>query len=451
MGQGVVKLRRHLGEPEALIRQNQRPLEQVTTGSLEALYRFSQALDFHAQSNIELAIEALEAAVRLDPQFATAHSKLAIYSGGTGSYQRAFRAAEQAYKLRNRVSERERYQISATYHLDCLQYENALKDFQQAVILDSINGDAYRQIAMLHANLGEPHAGIAPARKARDLSPYSVINEGVLILLLAQAGRPDEALRELELARKRFENQTYLYWGEGIAWQVKGDFRRAQRAFQVLAEGGTTYESHGRILLAQSLMLEGRFLQAIDMLEGGLGRDNRQRFERNEAIRSLLLAKAYTLVGDTERAQEYIERVEALPDLPMHIKLLRAAGIHSAEVGDLERARRIMLRLEELRELYPGALSNGVSAQLQGEILAAEGRREEAKRVLKKASILWDDASALRSYARLWLGLGECAEALPSLKKIREERARAFGDFFAVWADGAWAERAILDCQAAGL
>ena len=254
----AVDLRRHLGEPEALIQQNRRPLEQVTTSSLEALYRFSQALDLHAAGKIELAIKALEAAVRLDPQFAMAFNRLALYTGGTGDYQQSFQAAERAYALRDRVSERESYRISATYHLNCMQYEEALKDYQQAIILDPEDSDSWRQIAQLHANLGEPQAGIEPARKARDLPPTSVINEGVLALLLAQAGHPDEALSEVRAARKRFGNETYLYWPEGIAWQVKGNGQRAREAFKALSEGDTTYDSHAKLLIAQSLMLDGR-------------------------------------------------------------------------------------------------------------------------------------------------------------------------------------------------
>jgi serine/threonine-protein kinase len=447
MGPAVLELRRHLGEPESLIQQNRRPLEQVTTSSLEALQRFAQALDLHAEGKIELAIEALEAAVRLDPQFAAAYSLLAIYSGGTGDYQRAFKAAEQAYALRDRVSERERYQISATYHLDCMQYEEALKDFQQAIILDPEDSSSYRQIALLHANLGEPYAGIEPARKARDLPPPSIINAGVLALLLAQAGRPDGALRELKFARKRFGDETYLYWPEGIAWQVKGDSLRAQAAFKALSEGDTTYESHARILLAQSLMLDEKYHQAEALLESGSSLDNRLHFGRNEALRDLLLAKIAVLKGQSSRARQYLERMEGLADLPMNLKMIRAAAVLSAEIGDLQRAERLLRRIEMLRDLYPSALSRGAAAQIRGAIETARGNFEKARRSLGEARLLWEDAGLLDSQALLWLAQGKCDQAAPILEQLLAIKGRVVSDFFTPWVYEVTARQRLTECR----
>ncbi len=451
VGEAAVGLRRHLGEPEALIQQNQRPLEQVTTSSLEALSRFSQALDLHAAGNIELAIKALEAAVHMDPQFAMAYSRLALYTGGTGDYQESFQAAERAYALRDRVSERESYRISATYHLNCMQYEEALKDYQQAVVLDPEDSDSYRQIALLHANLGEPQAGIEPARKARDLPPASVINAGVLSLLLAQAGHPDEALSELQAARKRFGKDTYLYWPEGIAWQVKGDGQRARAAFKALSEGDTTYDSHARLLLAQSLMFDGQLRQAESLLDSGSSLDNRLHFDRNEAMRNLLLAKIHVLQGETGRAEQDLQRVEELADLPMNLKMLRLAAVVAAEMGSLQRAERLLRRIERLRDLYPSALSRGATAQIGGAIETARGDFGKARQSLDEARRSWEDSGLLHTQAHLWLEQGRCVEAVPLLEQIVAHKSGAMGDFFSLWADGAQADKDLNRCRKANL
>ena len=447
MGDATVALRRRLGEPESLIEQNRLPLEQVTTPSLEALYRFSQALELHAEGKIELAAEALEAAIRLDPQFASAHGRLAIYAGGTGDYERAFRAAHRAYELRHSVSEPERHQISATYHLHYMQYEEALKDFQQAIILDPEDSDSYRQIALLQANLGVPQAGIEPARKARDLLPTSVINEGVLSLLLAQAGHPDEALSELHSARERFGNETYLYWPEGIAWQIKGDGQRARAAFKALSEGDTTYVSHARLLLAQSLMLDGRVREAEAVLESGSGMDNRLHFDRNEAMRNLLLAKNHVLQGKPEEAEQDLQRVEELADLLIHLKMLRLAGVVAAEIGSLERAGRLLTRVESMRDLYPSALSRGAAAQIRGAIETSRGDFAKARQSLDEARRFREDVSVLHSQAHLWLTQGRCDEAMPILEEILTIRSRMIGDFFTPWIYGASARQSLTECR----
>ena len=449
VGEVVVSLRRHLGEPEALIQQNQRPLEQVTTSSLDALYRFSQALDLHAAGNIELAIKALEAAVRMDPQFAMAYSRLALYTGGTGDYQESFQAAERAYALRDRVSERESYRISATYHLNCMQYEEALKYYQQAILLDPEDSDSYRQIALLHANLGEPQAGIESARKARDLPPASVINEGVVSLLLAQAEHPEEALRDLRSARKRFGNETYLYWPEGIAWQIKGDGQRARAAFKALSEGATTYDSHARLLLAQSLMLGGQVREAEAVLSSGSSMDNRLHFDRNEAMRNLLLVKVHVLQGENEAAEQDLQRVEELADLPMNLKMLRLAGVVAAEIGSLERADRLLRRVEHIRDLYPSALSRGAAAQIRGAIETTRGDFARARQSLDEAHRSWEDVSLLHSQAHLWLTQGRCGEAVPILEQVLVNRSRMIGDFFTPWIYGTEAHQGLEECHRA--
>lgn len=431
--QAAAELRSLLGEPRALIEQSREPLERVTTPSLKALSHFTQALDLHAEGKIELAIEALKAAVRIDPQFATAYSRLSIYQGGVGNYDAAFEAAERAFQLRDRVSERERHRIAGTYHLDRLQYEEALREFQQAVLLDPEDSDSHRQIALLHANLGEAHLGIEPARKARDLPPQSVINQGVLILLLAQAQRPDEALRELETARERFGNDPYLYWGEGVARVVKGDLEGARAAFEALAEGDTTYASHARILLAQTLMMEGKLREAIAQLEMGLALDARKGYERNGAIRSFFLAKAHALSGDREEAERHLAVIEGVSVHPMYLKVFRNAALLAVEIGDLDRAGRLLESIEDLHGRYPSALSRGAVAQVRGEIHRARGEVEHARGSFDEARSSWDDPSTLRSLAFFWAERGECAKARRLLDQIVSARGRGTGDFFAPW------------------
>jgi tetratricopeptide (TPR) repeat protein len=57
-----------------------------------------------------------ERATQLDPNFAMAHARLAAIYGNTSDYPRAGAAAERAYQLRDRVSERERFYIESHYY-----------------------------------------------------------------------------------------------------------------------------------------------------------------------------------------------------------------------------------------------------------------------------------------------------------------------------------------------
>ncbi|MCP4201130.1 MAG: protein kinase, partial [bacterium] len=66
-----------LGEPQAAIEENRRPLEKVTTANLEALKAYSLGQRRISEDRNEDAIQFLARALELDPEFAMAHAKLA--------------------------------------------------------------------------------------------------------------------------------------------------------------------------------------------------------------------------------------------------------------------------------------------------------------------------------------------------------------------------------------
>jgi serine/threonine protein kinase/tetratricopeptide (TPR) repeat protein len=431
IGNIAEELRGALGEPHALVRQNRRPLDQVTTSSLEALQRFSQALDLHAQGHIEVAIESLEMAIDLDPEFAMAYSRLSTYQNGIGLLEESFASADQAYRLRSRVSERERYQIESTYHINRLQYDEAIRALQRAVLLDPADANSHRHIAMLHANLGNAEAGLGSARTACRLLPRNVIVRGVLVVLLAAANRPDEAIDEVRKARRSLGDDPYFYWGEGLALLGKGDSMAAKNAFHRLMKGDPTYESHGRLFLAQALIYEGRLREAAEELEAGLGLDLRMGFQRNAAIRTSLIAGVNSLLRDRPETLLHVSRLEDLKDVPIHLKHLRSGALLYCHSGEISKARALLARIEKIQDLYPSPLSSGSAAQIRGEIEQAAGRTAQARRSLEEARLHWADPPTLDSLARFWIRQRRCDKALPLLRELLSQRGRILRDYSA--------------------
>jgi Tfp pilus assembly protein PilF len=111
-------MREKLGESIATAEKFDAPLDQVTTNSLDALQAFSRGrVSMMGKGDFTAAIPQLEKAVRLDPNFAIAYAALATCYYDLGESAKAAEYAEQAYDLRNRVSERERLAIESQYHL----------------------------------------------------------------------------------------------------------------------------------------------------------------------------------------------------------------------------------------------------------------------------------------------------------------------------------------------
>jgi len=70
-------IRGKIGESLRSVRSGP-PLAQVTTGSLEALRLYSEALRFEGSGDLLRALGLLEQAFRIDPEFAMAYRKTAV-------------------------------------------------------------------------------------------------------------------------------------------------------------------------------------------------------------------------------------------------------------------------------------------------------------------------------------------------------------------------------------
>jgi tetratricopeptide (TPR) repeat protein len=108
------KFRTKVGESLATVEEHSTPLVEATTPSLEALKAYSTALKA-ILSGGGGAIPLLRRAVEIDPQFAVANAHLGFAYGVNGRSVLAAESIKKAWKLRDRVSERERLFIDFLY------------------------------------------------------------------------------------------------------------------------------------------------------------------------------------------------------------------------------------------------------------------------------------------------------------------------------------------------
>ena len=109
--------RARVGESLATIQTHEKPLEEATTASLEALKAYS-ATSAPGFGGCDARIPLLQRAVALDPEFALAHAGLGVCYGGTGQRQLAIQSAARAYELRHRTTDPERFFIEYAYDRD---------------------------------------------------------------------------------------------------------------------------------------------------------------------------------------------------------------------------------------------------------------------------------------------------------------------------------------------
>jgi len=111
------KFRTRAGESLATVEKHSMPLAEATTPSIEALKAYSTAtkLSLASADSSQSSIPLLRRAIEIDPNFAMAHAYLGFRYGRNDPALSA-EYATKAWRLRERVSDRERFYIDFTYH-----------------------------------------------------------------------------------------------------------------------------------------------------------------------------------------------------------------------------------------------------------------------------------------------------------------------------------------------
>jgi eukaryotic-like serine/threonine-protein kinase len=159
LGTAATSLRARLGESLASVQKFDVPVE-ATTPSLEALKAYSMGITTGRTKGDAEAIPFLKRAIELDPNFATAYAGLAVAYGNLGRASLGADNAKKAYDLRDRVSEREQYRISAMY------FQRATSEAEKATEAYELWARSYPRDYLPHANLGGLYANLGQWDKA---------------------------------------------------------------------------------------------------------------------------------------------------------------------------------------------------------------------------------------------------------------------------------------------
>src|ERR1700685_1961179 len=155
----ATSLRSRLGESLASVQKFDVPVE-ATTPSLEALKAYSMGITTGRTKGNAEAIPFMKRALELDPNFAMAYAGLAVIYGNLGQASLAADYAKKAYDLRDRVSEREGYRISALY------FQNVTSEVEKATEAYELWAKSYPRDFVPHGNLGFLYAGLGQYDKA---------------------------------------------------------------------------------------------------------------------------------------------------------------------------------------------------------------------------------------------------------------------------------------------
>jgi eukaryotic-like serine/threonine-protein kinase len=460
-----------VGESFASVQRHSKPLVEATTRSIEALKAYQTGLEAHMRSGEAASIPHLERAIELDPQFALAHALLGINYSVMGESVRAAESATHAYQLRDRVTDSERFFITAMYdrhvtgNIERLQqtYEAWIRTYPRDPTPHGLlaglcaHGTGQFDLAVAHAGQAlalEPGHPLASLSKATAHLSLDQLDEAAAAVESVTVGdsEPHYMFRVLRyfLALVRDDAAGM----QSQMQQAKGQGRGVMTHVAALAAAREARLTEARRLSALAVDLVGQHGERAAMFEAAAS--VREAFYGNapaarERAASALkmsdgrdvqypVALALARVGDSSRAGELAADLERrFPEDTSvrfgYLPVLRAQlalndGNPSAALRALEPAARFDLAAHGVT--YNAFFAPMYTVYLRGEAYVAAGQPAEALREFERITahrgiVLADpiDAFARLQRARIVAAAGNTADA-----------RRAYEDILAIWASG---------------
>ena len=204
LGEAGNDLREKLGESLASVAKFNKPLDQATTSSLEALKAFTEARRTSREKGVNAALPYYKRALELDPNFVRAYASLGAVYFNLDQASLGITDFKKAYELRDRVSERERYYIETMYYSKVTgELEKANQSYSQW-LLDYPGEDvAHGNLALNYMYLGQYERAIEETRASLRLTPNSVAGFTNLVGSYLALNRFEDAKNALAESEQR--------------------------------------------------------------------------------------------------------------------------------------------------------------------------------------------------------------------------------------------------------
>ncbi len=362
---------------------------RITTSSPEALKYFSIGRKFHIQAEYRKAIEVMEQAVAIDPEFAMAYKAMANAYRNLGYRSPAIGCYQKALEFKDRLSERERFSIEAdfysmserTYDKAIAAYEklleiypddlvarnnlavrySAIEEFQKAIEHCEICIKKYRTSLMItYTNLSAYYRYLGLYDKAKeileecqnDLPDNAVIHRYHATNYLYQR-KFDMSLEEMDKAFALAPTNWLNIRQKGDIYLYMGDLKRAEGEYRKLLEKEEPVaRSWGTERLGWMFRLEGRYKDSIAMAKMGIEQAE-ELGEKSWVInRTLILAEMDVTLG---RPEEALKKCESAWKTAVEEERLdyqrRAMNIKAHVYLEMKQTEEAQQTAEELKEL----------------------------------------------------------------------------------------------------
>lgn len=362
----------------ALLMSEKQTLETALTDNAEAYDYYLKAVQYTELSNsaeyMEIGIQLLERAIKLDPSFAAAYAKLSYvqsnfywfyYDRSEIRVEKSRVAAEKAIELAPQLSEA-RAAMGWYYYHGKLDYTNALEQFNLALKYRPSNSDVYYGIASVYRRQGKMQESVESFKRSIAGNPRvgEIVRQLGETLMLAREYEEADVYysKAILLSPDNIDvyyekSKNLLLWKSDIdgARRVSVDGKRHGKV-----GGETDYPNYMTFLIESAQGNLNAADEALNLMSssGGLG-DQFQFYPTH-----LLRAQLEELRGNRKNATAWYDSArvfleQKLKTNPTDERAVSALGIALAGLGQKEEAIQFGLRGVEMlpveKEAWRGA------------------------------------------------------------------------------------------------
>jgi len=330
--------------------------------------------------------------------------------------------------------------LGNTYHFILFQYDKAIYYYNKVIEIDPLYKMAYNMLAYDYEQSGDFEKSIWAINKYISLAPDEANPYDTRADLYAYNGKLDQAIESYKKAVQIKPDYYASVRKLGNMYLFKGDYTQAESYYQQLISSEEKYtRSFGRTSLTLIPIYQGKFNQALQVLEQGLAADKMERIGGwMEMVKHIEKASIYEAQSNFDlalkEAEICVEMLHKLdPNDPVYFRdfyiylLTQSGNLKKAE--EVANSLKADIEKRDQKKIYAYWFIASLIEKVKGNKQAAVTLLEKATQANPTVDFRWRYFSS-----QAYLETGRIDEAVSGLEKAlnRFDEERAYFPIMAV-------------------
>jgi tetratricopeptide (TPR) repeat protein/tRNA A-37 threonylcarbamoyl transferase component Bud32 len=395
-------------------------MASLSATSLDVVGHYASAREAASNNRFDEAQRSFAKAVELDPKFGLGYQGLAGVALNLGNPQSAEKYAREALRYLDGMTERERYSTRAAFYVMTGDYPQCVKEYTDLIASFPADVAAHNNLALCSTYLRNMPKALSEMRRVVEILPKRALYRVNLALYADYATDFQTGERE---ARAIQDPDVKGLLALAFAQLGQGQLGQAMETYQKLGTIGTAQgASSAASGLGDLATLEGRFSDAVRILEQGAAEDLASKNAARAAEKFAALAYAESLRGHKRAAMAAVDN--ALKNGESAKTRFRAAQSF-VEVGEVDRARPLIAGLAAELQTEPQAYAKIA----EGELVLKTGDPRQAIKILTEANALLDTWIGHFDLGRAYFEAGALTQADSEFERCIKRRGEALSLF----------------------